>query len=131
PIKLVVGMVYSVTFQPLPTAITTKATAPNPNSLGLDASDGNLVLTLITITWRLPTDDAAVTAAANSWLKAAKAASVKAGLSNEFVYLNYAGPWQDPITGYGAENKANLKSVSQKYDRDQIFQKAVPGAFKL
>lgn len=131
PIKLAAGLVYSISFQPLPTAITTKATATNPNSLGLDASDGNLVLTLITITWTLPTDDAAVTTAANFWLKAAKAASVKAGLSNDFVYLNYAAPGQDPITGYGAANKANLRSVSQKYDPHQIFQKAVPGAFKL
>lgn len=131
PIKLVAGLVYSLTYQPLPTAITTKATVANPNSLGLEASDGNLVLTHITITWTLPTDDAAVTAAANTWLRAAKAASVKAGLSNEYVYLNYAAPGQDPITGYGASNKADLRSVSQKYDPSQIFQKAVPGAFKL
>ncbi|KAL8902883.1 MAG: hypothetical protein Q9207_004311 [Kuettlingeria erythrocarpa] len=131
PIKLVAGLVYALTFQPLPTAITTKATAANPNSLGLDASDGNLVLTHLTVTWTLPTDDAAVTAAVNTWLQAAKAASVEAGLSNEFVYLNYAAPGQDPITGYGAANKANLRSVSQKYDPNQVFQKAVPGAFKL
>ncbi|KAI4245568.1 MAG: hypothetical protein L6R40_002369 [Gallowayella cf. fulva] len=129
PIKLVPGLVYSLTFQPLPTAITTKAA--NANSLGLDASDGNLVLTLLTISWVSPTDDVAVTAAANTWLKAAKAASVKAGLSNEHVYLNYAAPGQDPIAGYGAANKAALRRVSRKYDLDQIFQKAVPGAFKL
>ncbi|KAL8922282.1 MAG: hypothetical protein Q9208_005252 [Pyrenodesmia sp. 3 TL-2023] len=131
PIKLAAGLVYAIGFQPLLTGPTTKATAGNPNSLGLDASDGNLVLTVLNLTWKLATDDAAIEAAANAWLKAAKAASVKAGLSNEFVYLNYAAPGQDPITGYGAANKANLRGVSQKYDRDQIFQKAVPGAFKL
>ena len=69
---------------------------------------------------------AAITAAANGWLAAAKAAAAKAaaakaGLANEFVYLNYAAPGQDPIGGYGAANKANLRSVSQKYDPDQIF----------
>lgn len=131
PIKLVPGLVYSLTYQPLPTAITTKATAANPNSLGLDASDGNLVLTLISVLWTSAADDAAVTAAAHTWLKAAKAASVKAGLSNDYVYLNYAAPGEDPITGYGAANKASLRRVSKKYDPDQIFQKAVPGAFKL
>ena len=131
PIKLVAGLVYSLSFQPLPTAITTKATAANPNSLGLDASDGNLVLTLITITWSLATDDTAVNAAANNFLKAAKAASASAGKSNEYVYLNYAAPGQDPIAGYGVANQADLRRVSRKYDPDQIFQKAVPGAFKL
>lgn len=131
PIKLVAGLVFSLTYQPLPTAITTKDTATNPDSLGLDESDGNLVLTHISIMWTLAIDDAAVNAAANNWLKAAKAASVKAGLCNEYVYLNYAAPEQDPITGYGAANKANLRSVSQKYDPNQIFQKAVPGPFKL
>ena len=129
PIRLALGLVYYLTFQPLPTVMTTKGSSTN--SLGLDASDGNLVLTLLGIQWTLATDDAAVTAAANSWLAAAKAASVKAGLSNEYVYLNYAAPSQDPISGYGAGNKANLRAVSQKYDPDQVFQKAVPGAFKL
>lgn len=124
---------YSLSYQPLPTAITTKAGTGtgNPNSLGLDASDGNLVLTLLTVTWTLATDDVAITAAANGWLKAAKAASGKAGLANEYVYLNYAAPGQDPVAGYGKVNQADLRKVSKKYDPDGIFQKAVPGAFKL
>ena len=124
PIKLALRLVYSLSYQPLPTEITTKASSTN--SLGLAASDGNLVLTLLGVQWTLATDDAAITAAANKWLAAAKAAAAKAGLANEFVYLNYAAPGQDPIGGYGPANKANLRSVSQKYDPDQIFQKAVP-----
>ncbi|KAL8965709.1 MAG: hypothetical protein Q9183_003722 [Haloplaca sp. 2 TL-2023] len=128
-VKLASGLLFSISFQPLPTEITTKNSATN--SLGLDGSDGNLVLTLLGIQWTLATDDAAITAAANGWLAAAKAAAAKAGLANEFVYLNYAAPGQDPIGGYGAANKASLRSVSQKYDPEQIFQKAVPGAFKL
>ena len=131
PIKLAAGLVYALSYQPLPTAITTKAGAATPNSLGLDASDGNLVLALLSVTWTLATDDAAVTAAANGWLKAAKAASVKAGLANEYLYLNYAALGQDPIAGYGKANQEDLREVSRKYDPDRIFQKAVPGAFKL
>ncbi|KAL8894719.1 MAG: hypothetical protein Q9192_004101 [Flavoplaca navasiana] len=127
--QLALGLVYSLSYQPLPTEITTKASSTN--SLGLDNSDGNLVLTLLGVQWTLVTDDAAITAAANKWLAAAKAAAAKAGLANDFVYLNYAAPGQDPIGGYGSANQANLRSVSQKYDPDQMFQKAVPGAFKL
>ncbi|KAL8657424.1 MAG: hypothetical protein Q9226_001938 [Calogaya cf. arnoldii] len=129
PIKLAVGLAYTVGFQPLPTEITTKGSGTN--SLGLDASDGNLVLALLAVTWTLASDDAAITAAANTFLASAKAAAAKAGLSNEYVYLNYAAPGQDPISGYGAGNMANLRRVSKKYDPHQIFQKAVPGGFKL
>ena len=89
------------------------------------------MLTLVTISWTLATDDTAVKAAANEFLKAAKAASVKEGKSNEYLYLNYAAPGQDPIAGYGAKNQEDLRRVSRKYDPEQIFQKAVPGAFKL
>ncbi|KAL8864836.1 MAG: hypothetical protein Q9174_007199, partial [Haloplaca sp. 1 TL-2023] len=39
-IKLALGLVFSISFQPLPTEITTKASGTN--SLGLDGSDGNL-----------------------------------------------------------------------------------------
>ncbi|KAL8709691.1 MAG: hypothetical protein Q9220_005631 [cf. Caloplaca sp. 1 TL-2023] len=129
PIKNVAGLVYSISFQPLPIAITSKGSGTN--SLGLDPSDGNLVLALITISWVLPTDDAAVTAAGNAWVANSKAAAVRAGLSNEFVYLNYASTGQDPIGGYGAGNRAELRAVSRKWDPDQIFQRAVPGGFKL
>ncbi|KAI4185860.1 MAG: hypothetical protein L6R41_003874 [Letrouitia leprolyta] len=131
PIKSVLGLVYSLSFQPLPVAIYTKSTSGNPNSLGLDASDGNLALALLTVTWTLASDDAAVTAAANAWLKAAKAASIKEGKGNEYVYLNYAAPGQDPIAGYGSGNRAGLRVVSKKYDSSQIFQRAVMGGFKL
>lgn len=56
---------------------------------------------------------------------------MSAGKSNEYEYLNYAAPGQDPVASYGAANQAGLRSVSRKYDPDQIFQKGVPGAFKL
>ena len=129
PIKLAAGLVYAVSFQPLPTAIMAKAAGTN--SLGLDPGDGNLVLVSVSVRWALASDDAAITAAANAWLKAAKAASVRAGLANEYIYLNYAAPGQDPVTGYGVANRAEMGRVSRKYDPDQIFQRAVPRAFKL
>ncbi|KAK1086311.1 hypothetical protein LTR48_003687, partial [Friedmanniomyces endolithicus] len=53
------------------------------------------------------------------------------GFYNEYLYLNYAAPWQKPIAGYGAANVANLMAVSRKYDPLQVFQKQVPGGFKL
>lgn len=54
----------------------------------------------------------------------------KQGLWNKFLYLNSAGQWQDVISSYGKKN-VNLKEVSKKYDPDGLFQKAVPGGYKL
>ena len=48
-----------------------------------------------------------------------------------FLYSNYALPSQDPIASYGEENKAILRIVAHKYDPQLVFQRLVPGGFKL
>jgi len=53
------------------------------------------------------------------------------GTLNKYEYLNYSYKTQMPIQGYGADNVARLKAASRMYDPAQIFQKFVPGGFKL
>ena len=53
------------------------------------------------------------------------------GAYNTYLYLNYAASFQDPIAGYGNASVSMLQAVSKKYDPDQLFQKQVPGGFKL
>lgn len=53
------------------------------------------------------------------------------GLLHRFQYINYADPNQDPIGSYGADNVAHLTQVSRKYDPRRVFQRQVPGGFKL
>ncbi|KAL8681984.1 MAG: hypothetical protein Q9186_001926 [Xanthomendoza sp. 1 TL-2023] len=129
-IRGVAGLVYALSFQPLPTAITMKYSNGN-NSLGLDASDGDLVLTLVTVTWILASDDAVVRRAGNQWYRDAKEASVKVGLGNRYLYLNYADEGQDVMGGYGDGVREGLRVVSRGVDEYGIFQKAVVGGFKL
>lgn len=135
PVKNVLGLIYSVSFQPIVTAITSKtgvATGGVGNSLGLDPNaDGNLVNCLITVGWKLAIDDAAVDAAVKAFINRSIANAKAKGKYNEYLYLNYAAKWQKPIASYGANNVADLKAASAKYDPDQIFQKGVPGGFKL
>ena len=130
PIKLAAGLVYSVSFQPIVTAITSKS-GPGGNSLGLGPEDGNLVNVLLTVQWQLPTDDAAVEAAAASFISQASQNAKNAGKFNEYLYLNYAAKYQKPIASYNTTNVAKLMATSKKYDPDQIFQLGVPGGFKL
>lgn len=53
------------------------------------------------------------------------------GVFHPYIYMNYAWKDQRVVDGYGQEMKKFLQDVSKKYDPDGLFQKAVPGGFKL
>ena len=131
PLVDVQDLAYSLSFQPMPTAITSKARSRGGNSLGLDDSDGNLFNLLLTVSWTASADDARIERHSKDLFKKAEAEAKKLGLHNRYLYLNYAAEWQDPISGYGAANKAQLQAVSKKYDPRGVFQAQVPGGFKL
>ena len=125
------GLTLSLVVQPVPPATTGRAAERRGNALGLDPRDGALVLCLLALTWDSPADDARVERVAcrldADIVRLAKAR----GLWNGWVYLNYAAEWQDPIGGYGLQNKAKLRAASRNYDPRGVFQKNVPGGFKL
>jgi FAD/FMN-containing dehydrogenase len=102
-----------------------------PNALGLDAADGPLVLVLLSAFWHDAADDARVDAAARRLVARVRRAAARRGLARAWIYLNYAAPWQDPIAGYGAANRRRLQDISRRYDPHGVFQKNVPGGFKL
>ena len=52
-------------------------------------------------------------------------------LLHKFQYINYADPSQDPIKSYGEESVQHLRETSRKYDPKGVWQKQVPGGFKL
>lgn len=127
----VAGIIYSLTFHPLPPAITSKSAAAGGNSLGLDPSDGPLLICLLTMTWNDPSGDAIVQEVGNALIAQIEIEAKSRNLWNKFVYLNYADASQNPLGGYGEESKSLLEAVSSKYDRRGFFQKAMPGGFKL
>ena len=122
---------YSITYQPLPPAMTSKSAALGGNILGLDSLQKALVVVLITATWSNPSDDVLVEGTSKQVVNDIDAKAKAANLYHPFKYLNYADRGQDVFDGYGAANKAKLQATSKKYDPHQIFQKAVPGGFKL
>ncbi|KAF2477622.1 putative oxidoreductase [Lindgomyces ingoldianus] len=128
---LIVGLVVTMTFQPLPYSIYSKSAATGGNVLGLDRSRDDLINLLFTLSWQLSTDNGRVNGAMENLESSIVSRAKERGLSNEFVYLNYAAEWQDPIQGYGGANVQFLRSVSKRYDPKGVFQKAVPGGFKL
>ncbi|KAH8879824.1 FAD-binding domain-containing protein [Thozetella sp. PMI_491] len=49
----------------------------------------------------------------------------------EFRYLNYCDGSQNPLSTYGEENIAKMKSAAAKYDPTGVFQTRLPGGFKI
>ncbi|KUL90285.1 hypothetical protein ZTR_02036 [Talaromyces verruculosus] len=49
----------------------------------------------------------------------------------EFTFLNDAHFSQNPLADYGEGRYANLQTVAGKYDPTGVFQKLLPGGFKL
>lgn len=119
--------------QPIPSYLTAIGPQRGGNMLGLDHVEGNLVL------WNagvmLGAEDSASFAKAHALLTAmtakVKRVSESLGADVEFLYTNYADASQDPIGSYGEENVAFMKEVSAKYDPDGVFQRRVPGGFKV
>ena len=102
------------------------------NSLGLNPSDGRLVIALTAVSWTDPAYDAIITHTANSFFDNLDALTTKYSVKRDYKYLNYAlSPQQKPFDGYGAANKAKLQAASKKYDGGKLFQTGVPGGFKL
>ena len=127
------GLQYSITYQPIPPAMTSKSAALGGNSLGLESLQRALALVLLTVTWEKPNDDVLVERTTQYLIDQIDASAKATGQYYPFKYLNYANRGQNILMGdaYGPVNMAKLRATSKKYDPGQIFQKAVPGGFKL
>lgn len=81
--------------------------------------------------WEDPTLDDTMVDARQKYVDAAIKVAKKNDKYSEFLYANYAGSNQDPICGYGESNAEYLKSMADKYDPSGVFQRLMPGGFKL
>lgn len=118
-----------MSFEPLPTVLTQHG--QGTNSLGTSPSDGNSVILLLSVSWASSTSTSSAEHIGRGLLdKLDETARASCGL-RRFRYLNYASPVQDPLKSYGEENLEMLRNVSARYDPSGMFQRRVPGGFKL
>ncbi|KAI4690216.1 uncharacterized protein J4E84_004400 [Alternaria hordeiaustralica] len=101
------------------------------NPLGLDPKEGPLMLALVSLKWSDPADDERLNTFARTVQDRSSAAAKAAGKMNDYLYMNYASPYQNVVAGYGAANQAKLKTISKKYDPTGVFETLQPGYFKL
>lgn len=131
PLKGCEGITCSLTLQPYPASLLRRSEELGGNVLGLSAGDGPLVSILALTWWKDKADDEKITKTFRKVIETIDGDAATRGTAVPFKYMNYAWDFQDPISSYGDENQAFLQEVSKKYDPDRLFQKGVPGGFKL
>ncbi|VUC35568.1 unnamed protein product [Clonostachys rosea] len=131
PLKAVEGLTTSITLQAYPKSLLNKTSPAGGNSLGINPSDGPLMSVLILSFWQNSDDDDKIQSTFKNVLEAIDQDAAARGTAVPYKYMNYAAPFQDPIESYGEENKNKLQAASKKYDPKGLFQKCVPGGWKL
>lgn len=125
------GLTCSLTLQPYALSCLQTSASQGGNSLGLDPANGSLVSVLLLSFWTKSGDDQTIERIMRGVLEDIEKDSADRGTAVPFRYMNYASKFQDPVSSYGTGNKKKLQDVSQKCDPQGLFQKAVPGGFKL
>ncbi|KAJ5161214.1 FAD-binding domain-containing protein [Penicillium capsulatum] len=118
------GINWCLTVQPAPAL-------GHKNSLGLDSKEKRLAIIIVTVNYNNSADISTVRAAVEQLIASVEAATKAAGVYRPYKYLNYADGSQDVISGYGPASKANLQATSKKYDPHGLFQRGLPGGFKV
>ncbi|OJD29127.1 fad binding domain-containing protein [Diplodia corticola] len=131
PIRNCSGLLPACTLQFITPPMFKHMREHGGNALGLDDEDEPLLLLNLNTMWHNELDDDAVLDAANNIIQKVNEKARSMGLDHEYVYMNYASQYQDPIAGYGQENKDRLTAIAEKYDPENVFQKLQPGYFKL
>ncbi|KAL1867476.1 hypothetical protein Daus18300_006320 [Diaporthe australafricana] len=129
PLKECEGITCSFTLQPYPVSLLEKSAGGNV--LGLDPAGGPLVSILALTWWKNKEDDDKIVGTFRRVIEGIDQDAAARGTAVPFKYMNYAWGFQDPIASYGQENKVFLQKVSQTHDPEGLFQKGVPGGFKL
>ncbi|KAK6853706.1 hypothetical protein PG995_010518 [Apiospora arundinis] len=124
----------SIDWQPITSLWTEGSAKSNPggNALGIDTkSKGAYLAWAEVVEWIGSEYDDAVFAWAEKTTNAINAATKAAGIFDAFNYMGDAAGFQEIYQGYGATNEARLRDVSRKYDPERVFQKLLPGGFKI
>lgn len=119
----------AVGWQPISTSVIQAGYARGGNALGL--ADTNQTWFVIDIGWWNAEDDAVANEAAASLVARVEDAAKSSGNYVDYIFMNDAAVTQDVIGHYGMGNVARLHAVQRRYDPLKVFQKLVPGGFKL
>lgn len=125
------GFIFSFGFHPLTKALLEQSQKAGGNAMDIPPSDGPLFVVLINPSWKLAEDDKRIFLEVESFVKELRTLAQDKGLLHRYIFTNYGYSKDDVIAGYGDQSVSKLRVTSQKYDPEGLFQKGVPGGFKL
>ncbi|KAL8665662.1 MAG: hypothetical protein Q9168_007656 [Polycauliona sp. 1 TL-2023] len=120
-----------ILLQPLPHVFTEHSIERGGNVLGLDRYQDDNIIFQLDMAWNGTQYDAKARSLANKVMGDVESYLKSVNALKGFQYINYAFQDQDPLGGYGPSAVGKIKAASAKYDIGQVFQKLVPGGFKI
>jgi hypothetical protein len=124
------NLTTALSIQSVPAA----APASNPNSLGFDPSshpEKNLLNIGLAFQYEDPAATEGLQLANRKLALEVDQIAKTDGVSDNHLYMNYAGSWQSIFSGYGTKSVESMIRVAKAYDPRGMFQKQVTGGFKL
>ena len=128
------GIAWAMTFHPIFQAVISKSPFLQSAIPNRSANQDSIIIAQLFGTWRDPKDTTEVEKTALKLISEIEDAAREQNKQTGYLYLNYAYPGQDVFgdgSADGGEKKKFLQDVSRRYDPDGIFQRCVPGGFKL
>ena len=123
------GIVWSMSFQPIVPVIIARSPFLQEAIPTLSPDPKPIVVAQLTGTWKDSKDTAAIEAIALALISDIDTAARTDDLQTGYIYLNYAHAGQN-VFGQG-KRREWLQEMSKRYDPEGIFQRCVPGGFKL
>lgn len=121
----------SLSYQPMPTMITERSGAVD--MLGPIQTQGNMfnIHFALGVGDEEADRDPIIEHAIRQLFASAEARAAELKVQRDFIPLTYADHWQDPIGRRSEFTVAELRSTARRYDPSAMFQRQVPGGFKL
>ncbi|KAK6215223.1 FAD binding domain-containing protein [Colletotrichum tabaci] len=125
------GFAVAMAYQPIPSVMSERNGAVD--SLGPIQTQGNLIYVHlgVSVDEDEKDSDETIEKAVQQLVNDAEAKAKKMGLYRSYLQATYAESWQNPIERRSKSTLEELLATSKKYDPFQVFQKQVPGGFKL
>lgn len=130
-VQSVQGAFPTISIQPITEGQLQGMQKNGGNALGLSPGKGPIFIMNMSSSFASPEGETTIFKFFSTIIRKVKAEAKNRGVDNDYIYMNYASQFMDPIATYGADNVAKLISVSEKYDPAQVFQNLHPGHFKL
>lgn len=117
--------------QPISASMISQSLSMGQNTMTSELNATAMMWFCINVGWNLPADDDMISEILLETLGKIEDLAKSRKFYNRFIFQNDAHSAQDPIRSYGENAYRRLKIISKRIDLDGMFQKQVPGGFKL